>query len=252
MAAGIAADLTEAYRILMDPALRGKYNDDLFGGPSPASPRPTRQHPPAGPESEPPPPPPASPPRPSSSSSSSSSARLRPIPWRARAAAPSPGAGVDFVKRASLSRVKAAVDEVLGSAEPVTCSGFDMAVVVEAEAGPVQEGGGEASACWSSSCRWSTPRRSPTCGRRALKAQGADATLCVLLIGPGLAPVEGPGDRHQRAAPEVTERGPCARAGRCERLGSAVSPGYAGIGPDPDPAAQGREALSGNRPPPFA
>ena len=32
MAAGIAADLTEAYRILMDPAMRAKYNDDLLGG----------------------------------------------------------------------------------------------------------------------------------------------------------------------------------------------------------------------------
>src|SRR5262249_61890878 len=31
MAAGIAADLTEAYRILMDPALRVKYDDDLSG-----------------------------------------------------------------------------------------------------------------------------------------------------------------------------------------------------------------------------
>src|SRR6188508_1270830 len=36
MASGIAADLTEAYRILMDPALRAKYNDDLLGpGPDP-------------------------------------------------------------------------------------------------------------------------------------------------------------------------------------------------------------------------
>ena len=31
MASGIAADLTEAYRILMDPAMRAKYNEDLLG-----------------------------------------------------------------------------------------------------------------------------------------------------------------------------------------------------------------------------
>ena len=37
MAAGIAADLTEAYRILMDPALRAKYDEDLGGG-APAGP----------------------------------------------------------------------------------------------------------------------------------------------------------------------------------------------------------------------
>src|SRR6478672_1057563 len=32
MAAGIAADLTEAYRILMDPTLRAKYDENLGGG----------------------------------------------------------------------------------------------------------------------------------------------------------------------------------------------------------------------------
>jgi DnaJ-class molecular chaperone len=34
MASGIAADLTEAYRILMDPGMRAKYNEDLFGRPA--------------------------------------------------------------------------------------------------------------------------------------------------------------------------------------------------------------------------
>ena len=36
MAAGIAADLTEAYRILMDPALRAKYDTDLTGPSAPS------------------------------------------------------------------------------------------------------------------------------------------------------------------------------------------------------------------------
>src|SRR6185503_11531570 len=67
MASGIAADLTEAYRILMDPAMRAKYNEDLFGGgaPDPAPKPPPR--PPGDPGPMPPPPPP-----PASSSSSSS------------------------------------------------------------------------------------------------------------------------------------------------------------------------------------
>src|SRR3954470_14307597 len=68
MAAGIAADLTEAYRILMDPAARAKYDGDR-GGASPAAAPPPR--PPAAEPSAPPPPshaaatvePPAAPPR---------------------------------------------------------------------------------------------------------------------------------------------------------------------------------------------
>ena len=32
MASGMAADLTEAYRILMDPELRTKYDEELAGG----------------------------------------------------------------------------------------------------------------------------------------------------------------------------------------------------------------------------
>src|SRR5260221_8904137 len=59
MAAGLAADLTEAYRILMDPALRAKYDIDLHGagaGAPPAGQRPLPQDQPK--------PPPAPPPRP--------------------------------------------------------------------------------------------------------------------------------------------------------------------------------------------
>src|SRR5438552_11204008 len=66
MASGIAADLTEAYRILMDPALRAKYNDDLLGHPVPE--RPASQAPrPKAPDE------PQSPPPTSSAASSSSS-----------------------------------------------------------------------------------------------------------------------------------------------------------------------------------
>src|SRR6188472_1307516 len=72
MASGIAADLTEAYRILMDPALRLKYDEDLFGGAAAGSaPQATHHPPPAPPQPEAPPPAPS--PSPSSSSSSSSS-----------------------------------------------------------------------------------------------------------------------------------------------------------------------------------
>src|SRR5690242_12736266 len=82
MAASIAADLTEAYRILMDPALRTKYNDDLLGGAAAQAPRPASK--PSEPAAPPPPPPPPS------SSGGDASTRQAP-PSR-------PQAGVDFVK----------------------------------------------------------------------------------------------------------------------------------------------------------
>src|SRR6185437_2801357 len=57
MAAGIAADLTEAYRILMDPSLREKYDAELRvagGQPAPAAVGPQEPAPPAA-ETPPPP-----------------------------------------------------------------------------------------------------------------------------------------------------------------------------------------------------
>jgi DnaJ domain len=110
MAAGIAADLTEAYRILMDPGLRAKYDADL-GGPAVkapvAPPRPVADPPPFAGD---PPPPPAPPPSRSS-------------------------AGIDFVRRASLSRIKEAIAAVLGGAEPLGVHGFDIAVVTRPKKG---------------------------------------------------------------------------------------------------------------------
>src|SRR5207245_11064661 len=108
MASGIAADLTEAYRILMDPVLRAKYNDDLLG--DAIADRPASQVPrPKAPDQPPPPPPPS--PSSSTTASAASSARSSPqAPPR-----PSPLAGVDFVKKASLSRMRDAVDEVMGN-----------------------------------------------------------------------------------------------------------------------------------------
>jgi curved DNA-binding protein CbpA len=184
MASGIAADLTEAYRILMDPALRAKYNDDLLGDaiadrPASHAPRP-KGH-------EQPPPPPASPssssssssPSASSSSSASSSAQAPPRP--------SPLAGVDFVKKASLSRIREAVDEVMGNAEPAHVTGFDVAVTTKPKRGLFKKADdrlrllikfvplvdAEAVAdVWAS----------------AIKGKVPDATLCVLLVGPGMAP----------------------------------------------------------------
>src|SRR3954470_7206312 len=111
MASGIAADLTEAYRILMDPATRAKYDADVLGAPAFKPPMPPPPRPPAA-AGPPPPPPPragADPPTPPP--------------------APRPTAGVDFVKRASLSKLREAIADVLGTAEPLAAYGFDLAFV---------------------------------------------------------------------------------------------------------------------------
>ena len=160
-------------------------------------------------------------------------------------------AGVDFVKKASLSRLKAAVDEVLGNPDPSQQSGFDIAVTSKPKRGLFKKADdkirllvkfvplvdAEAVAeVWVG----------------ALKGKVADAILCVLLVGSGLAPVQGPGHRDQRAAPEVPQCRSCAGAGRCERLGGTVSPGYAVPRPGAHPAPERGTALSRNRSHPFA
>jgi curved DNA-binding protein CbpA len=159
MASGMAADLTEAYRILMDPGLRAKYDDDLSAGGAATSASPRAPGPPAY---EQPPPPPSPAPR------------------------AAPNAGVDFVKKASLSRLKDALTEVMG-ADAAPASGFDFAVTSKPKRGLFKKADepvrllvkfvplvdGEAVAgVWPN----------------ALKARSADAILCLLLVGTGLAP----------------------------------------------------------------
>jgi hypothetical protein len=94
-------------------------------------------------------------------------------------------AGFDFVKRASLSRLKDAM-EVLGPVEPAPASGFDVAVTTKPKRGLFKKGddsvriltrfvpvvdGDAVADVWAS----------------ALKAKTPDAILCVLLVGPGMA-----------------------------------------------------------------
>lgn len=109
MAASIAADLTEAYRILMDPALRAKYDEELKGGHPAALERPSAQ-----PARRPEPPPVAPSP---------------PPPRTERPQGPSAGAGLEFVKKAALSRLRTALEQGLGQLEPVRLQGFDLSVV---------------------------------------------------------------------------------------------------------------------------
>ena len=177
MAAGIAADLTEAYRILMDPALRTKYDEDM-GVSRPAS---GHRPPPSPPSDFDPPPSPASS---SAASSASESSHFVPPPSR-----PSSTAGTDFVKKASLSRLRAAVEEVIGTGDPIPAHGFDVAIVSKPKRGLFKKADEKIRLL---------VRFVPLVDARAIedvwtastKAKTPDATLCVLLIGPGLAPAK--------------------------------------------------------------
>ena len=177
MASGIAADLTEAYRILMDPMLRDRYNEDLFGDAATGAPapRPAAGHPPPVP------------PSPSSSSSASSAEPSSSTAGNAPPPRPSSQAGVDFVRKASLSRLRSAIEEILGAPDAPPPAGFDIAVTSKPKRGlfkkaddkvrlvvrfvPLVDGEAVAEA-WPNS----------------LKHKVADSILCVLLVGPGLAP----------------------------------------------------------------
>lgn len=179
MASGIAADLTEAYRILMDPALRTKYDEDLgVGGGDTAHKPPPR---PPGDAGAPPPPPPSASSSSSASQPSSSSTFVPPSPR------PASSAGTDFVKKASLSRLRAAIEEVLGSAEAVTAPGFDIAVGSKPKRGLFKKADDKVRLL---------VRFVPLVDAQAvegvwtasMKARTPDAILCVLLAGPALAP----------------------------------------------------------------
>ena len=177
MASGIAADLTEAYRILMDPAMRAKYNEDLLGGSAPG----------AGPKAPPPPSypdptPPAASPSWSSSSSSSSWSAAQQAPAR-----PASTAGVDFVKKASLSRLKAAVGEVMGNPDGGPVPGFDLAVTSKPRRGLFKKAE-ESVRLLVKFVPLVDPEAVADVWTPAMKARVADATLCVILAGTGLAP----------------------------------------------------------------
>jgi curved DNA-binding protein CbpA len=113
MAADRAAALTEAYRVLSDAGRRAEYDRAVAtAGPEPASPV-------AAPAAPPPDPPPTAPPPPFSE--------------RADAAASGPQFGHErrsrdeFVRKATMSRFRSALEAVAGDYEQAEVAGFDVA-----------------------------------------------------------------------------------------------------------------------------
>lgn len=169
MAVGIAADLTEAYRILMDPALRVKYDEQFAGDGARAPMTPGRPSAPAAAAPVPPPPAPESFAGPA-------------VP------PPRPTAGLDFVKRATITKIRAAVEEVLSNATPVVAPGFDIAVLAPAKKGLFKKA--EDSLCLLVKfVPHVDPESVADLWPRAAKVQAQGANGCVLLlVGQGMAP----------------------------------------------------------------
>jgi curved DNA-binding protein CbpA len=113
MAAALAADLTEAYRILLDPALRATYDDELRAGQGAPEPPPLHW------ATTPLPHQPGTRPAPSPQASQDRQATPR---------SAASVAGSDSVKRAAMAKLREAVDAVLGASES-SVAGFDAMFV---------------------------------------------------------------------------------------------------------------------------
>jgi curved DNA-binding protein CbpA len=183
MASALAADLTEAYRILMDPELRAKYDEDLrLGGGSREQPPlqwATTPPPHRAQSTQPPPPSPASQDRPAA-----------PPP-------PSSAAGSEFVKRAAMAKLREAVAAVLGGNE-TAAAGFDAMFVAKPKKGLFRKGD-EGVRLLVRFVPQVDPGAIAEVWPRALRAPGA-GVACVLLLGPALAPAAelAAGVREQR------------------------------------------------------
>jgi hypothetical protein len=116
LAAERAAELTEAYRVLMDPTLRGSYDAERGGAtatapppaPEPAAPEPARPEPA---RQAPPPPPPAQEP-----------ARPRPDPPQARD---------NFVRRMAINKFREAIERALDGVTSMPARGFEASYLVK-------------------------------------------------------------------------------------------------------------------------
>ncbi len=173
IAATRAAELTEAYRILMDPEARGKYDKGLAAEPhvqaAPAeAPRPAAE--PEATRAEPPRAPPER--------------GGTPLPESVRQARATLS---EFVKRATLARLKTALEGAADGAAPASVPGFDAAYSIKPKGGLFRKGEPplrllarlvpqvDAAAVQEA---WPL----------ALKSAPQGSTLCVLLMGSGLAP----------------------------------------------------------------
>jgi hypothetical protein len=122
IAATRAAELTEAYRILMDEAERRRYDESLREGgatsPAPAAPQEVRPEP--------------APARPDPAPAGAPTATAAPSSER-RAREQATAATTDFVKKAALARLREAAVEVAAASEGSTVRGLDASFALKSK-----------------------------------------------------------------------------------------------------------------------
>lgn len=178
MASAIAADLTEAYRVLMDANLRAQYDEALRAGGATdqkpplqwaTTPPPRRRE-----AAQPPPPPPSS--------------EERAPEERAARRAPASTAGTELVKRAAMLKLRDAVAAVFGGAETPSAWGFDAMFVANPKKGLFRRGD-EAVRLLVRFVPQVDAEAIADVWPRALKTTG-EGIACVLLLGSSLAPAK--------------------------------------------------------------
>lgn len=170
IAASRAAELTEAYRILMDAEARHSYDAMLTSG---AGAAPAPHAPPAGENRAAPAPPHRAPEPPAV-----------PVPESLRQTQRTLS---QFVKKATIGRIQAAIEALFGAAEPMTVAGFDAAYTLRARRGLFQKADPPVKLFLCVVSRVDAETVDET-WPRALKAGGGDPLVCLLLLGLQLAP----------------------------------------------------------------
>lgn len=177
IAATRAAELTEAYRVLMDVESRRKYDDALEGGSVQTTPPPPRARPPA----------PAEPPRPverPSDPASPGRGGADPVDRRIHQQRVTSS---DVVRKAAIAKLRDVLGTVPGSATPVTLAGFDLAYVIKPRRSMFKKGdpavrllarfvpqvdGAAVEAAWP----------------LVTKSGAFDGLVCLMLLGSGVSP----------------------------------------------------------------
>jgi hypothetical protein len=178
IAASRAAELTEAYRILMDPALRRNYDESLQGEP------PTR---PAASTSNTT----AAPPAPETVTQDDSrpaaereADRWIPVPETVRQVR---ATMTDVVKKATLGRMREAVYAVFGESDQVKVEGFDAAFAIGARRGLFRKADAEVTLLVKM-----VPEVNGEAIEEAwplaLKLPKTTSAVCVMLLGSGVSP----------------------------------------------------------------
>ena len=172
LAAERAAELTEAYRVLMDAGLRTSYDDERgapMAGGAPASDAPA---PPASAPAEPAPRPQAVPP---------------PVDTPDPAPPPAPHASRDsFVRRMSLSRFRDAIQRSLEGVTSMPARGFEASYLVKGKRSLFGKVSPER--LLTAYVGTVTPDEIASLGQQALAARGAATTVTVFALGDRLAP----------------------------------------------------------------